>query len=727
MLDALRFDISAMDVTARAFASVKAQLGDVRGALAGISDQAMRTGRSMRNIGAGMSAAVTAPLSILGKQSVDLYDQQVRAQTAVETAIKSTGGAAGLSAEELFRMASGLQAMTTFGDEGILQDVTAPLLTFTKVAGPEFERAQGLVLDMSTLLKTDLKSAAMQVGKALNDPVKGVSSLAEAGVQFSADQQKMIKALVETGDVARAQGIILSELENQFGGQAAAAAGAPLGQWRQLQNAIGDVKEQLGEQVVPFLKPLVESVKEAVAWFADLDSEVKKTIVVIGGLAAAIGPVLGVMGLAVMGVTTLAGAFATLGTVLLANPIGLAIAAIAAGAAWIWYNWEPISEWFSSLWSTIRDRAIAGWDLIKGVFLNYTPAGLIYSNWDAIAGWFGEKWAAVQAGVSIAWDLISGLFTGKYSAMQIFSAGWSNLRAVFDPLMEQVKQSFVAGWESVKALAAQWVADFLAIGGEIVDGLKAGIQAKWDGLVGWFSERGNALKQSFKDTFGIRSPSRVFREYGGAITEGLSIGITDGLPMVDTAMQGLSAAVGKNGLAAAAQQTESAFKSMFQSIVSGSAKPKDALRTLGQSLLGNAASKLFDNAWAGIWGGLKSILPFADGGVIGGGRVQAFASGGIVTSPTTFPMQGGSGLMGEAGPEAIMPLARIGGKLGVRSEGGGGNSGGQMDVRVYVDQTGNWQAAVERISGNVVSRAAPAIVRQSVQATHSSFREVRPE
>ncbi len=74
----------------------------------------------------------------------------------------------------------------------------------------------------------------------------------------------------------------------------------------------------------------------------------------------------------------------------------------------------------------------------------------------------------------------------------------------------------------------------------------------------------------------------------------------------------------------------------------------------------------------GVGGLVQGILPFADGGSFSQGRVMPFANGGIVNSPTMFPMRGGTGLMGEAGPEAIMPLARgADGKLGVRTQGGG--------------------------------------------------------
>ncbi|UPH70904.1 phage tail tape measure protein [Abyssibius alkaniclasticus] len=87
------------------------------------------------------------------------------------------------------------------------------------------------------------------------------------------------------------------------------------------------------------------------------------------------------------------------------------------------------------------------------------------------------------------------------------------------------------------------------------------------------------------------------------------------------------------------------------------------------SLLGNGITNL-----------ISGIMPFAQGGVMTSGRVSAFASGGIVEGATTFPMRGGTGLMGEAGPEAIMPLARgADGRLGVR--GGGGS---QVNVTMNI-------------------------------------------
>ncbi len=106
----------------------------------------------------------------------------------------------------------------------------------------------------------------------------------------------------------------------------------------------------------------------------------------------------------------------------------------------------------------------------------------------------------------------------------------------------------------------------------------------------------------------------------------------------------------------------------------------DALRDIGRSMVQSAYSSVVtpvtDHLGSMLAGGvsqvMQGLMPFANGGSFSNGRVQAFANGGVVNGPTTFPMRGGTGLMGEAGPEAIMPLTRgTDGKLGVRSEGGG--------------------------------------------------------
>ncbi|MEM9844778.1 MAG: phage tail tape measure protein [Pseudomonadota bacterium] len=107
----------------------------------------------------------------------------------------------------------------------------------------------------------------------------------------------------------------------------------------------------------------------------------------------------------------------------------------------------------------------------------------------------------------------------------------------------------------------------------------------------------------------------------------------------------------------------------------------------------------------GVGGLFNGLLGFADGGSFAQGRVTPFASGGIVNGPTMFPMRGGTGLMGEAGPEAIMPLARgADGKLGVRTQGGG-------DVRVVMNISTPDAEGFRRSQAQIAAQVGRAISR----------------
>ncbi|WP_296280281.1 phage tail length tape measure family protein [Pseudoxanthomonas sp.] len=191
----------------------------------------------------GGAIAGGAAIAVVGlKKYIDNTIQAEKIQAQLVATIKSTGGAAGLAVGQLNDMADALMRATTFDDESINQ-VQGLLLTFTKIGGDVFPRATEAVLDMSTALGVDLKSAAMQVGKSLNDPVAGLTALSRAGVQFSETQKETIKDLVETGNVAQAQTLILKELETQMGGSARAARNTLGGALQALQNSFDNLLE----------------------------------------------------------------------------------------------------------------------------------------------------------------------------------------------------------------------------------------------------------------------------------------------------------------------------------------------------------------------------------------------------------------------------------------------------------------------------------------------------
>ena len=244
-----------------------------------VGDLERATGRAQRNVGnyadawgrvgslfsrglgfLGITAGIAGIKSFIDS-SIEAFREQEKAVAQVKAGIEATGGAAGLSLRQLKEEATALQRETLFGDEEILKNATAQLLTFTNITGENFKRTQAAALDLATRLDGDLKAASMQLGKALNDPVANLSALSRSGIQFSKEQKEVIKDLTETGRLAEAQTIILDELNKQYGGSAVAAANADAG-FTQLANSFGDVKEIVGQVIVEGLRPLIRQLKE---------------------------------------------------------------------------------------------------------------------------------------------------------------------------------------------------------------------------------------------------------------------------------------------------------------------------------------------------------------------------------------------------------------------------------------------------------------------------------
>ena len=297
-----------------------------------------KLGGNMQKTGKNLSRNLTLPILAFGAASVKAFDKQQKALAQVESGLRSTGNAAGFASEQLQKMAADLQGKTIFGDEVILKDATAQLLTFTNISGEQFARTQVAALDLATRLDGDLKSASIQLGKALNDPVANLSALSRSGIQFSEEQKATIKSLAETNRLADAQTIILDELNKQYGGSAEAAAQAGIGGIQQLQNSLGDLGEEFGKIISDNIGPFVEKVKSLVGFLRGLTDEQKKTIVQVAGFAAALGPAIFLLGKITTAVGGLLKIIRVLGVVMAANPIGLiatAIAGLVAGIAFL--------------------------------------------------------------------------------------------------------------------------------------------------------------------------------------------------------------------------------------------------------------------------------------------------------------------------------------------------------------------------------------------------------
>ncbi len=180
----------------------------------GIDDSTSKAERGFGKLGAAIGGAVAVGSVVsLGKGAFDaaIESQKIAAQT--EAAIKSTGAAAGITADEIGDMATAMSKKNAVDDEAI-QTGQNLLLTFTNIGKAEgiFERTTQASIDMAAAMGTDVKSAAMQLGKALNDPTDGLSKLTRAGVQFTDEQKKQIKAMQDAGNMAGADVVGLAAI-----------------------------------------------------------------------------------------------------------------------------------------------------------------------------------------------------------------------------------------------------------------------------------------------------------------------------------------------------------------------------------------------------------------------------------------------------------------------------------------------------------------------------------
>ena len=260
-----------------------------------------KVGAKLKQSFIAAGAAIVATIAIT-KKLIGLYAKQEQAEIQLAARIKSTGGAAGLTAKELKKMASELQSVTTFGDEAIIES-QALLLTFTKIGKDVFPKATEAILNLSQATGQDLKSSTIQLGKALNDPVAGIGALSRVGIQLSDDQKKQIKTFTELNNVAGAQQVILKELKTQFGG-AARAATQGTGAFKQLGNELGDVGEELGKGLVPIIKEFLPFLRNFIKGFQSLPKGLKVTASAVFALAPAfiaLNASLGPVGLAITG------------------------------------------------------------------------------------------------------------------------------------------------------------------------------------------------------------------------------------------------------------------------------------------------------------------------------------------------------------------------------------------------------------------------------------------
>lgn len=537
---------------------------------------------------AGAMAAV-ATVSVF-KSFIDEARESRKVAALTQSIIKSTGGAAKISAKQVGDLATAISNKTGVDDEAV-QSGSNLLLTFKNVRNEVgkgakiFDRATAAAVDLSAAGFGDIAGASKMLGKALNDPLKGLTALGKAGVTFTADQKKQIETLVKTGDILSAQKIILKEVESQVGGAAAAAAD-PM---EKLGVIIGNVKETIGTAFLPivdkaatwlgnvlpgavdkagqfFSQKLLPPLKVVTGFIQDKVIPLAGKIVTgFTGLGKKLVSAIGSVDLAGIGDKLWSGASKWAGTLIDGwksglekgdwKPLGKAIGEGITSAV------QNIGEGTGKLFDAIGNLIDkVDWGKL-GDKINTAIQGLLHSiDWgklgaslgDAVVMLFqktkdlGQKIGTAFKAVidKVDWkqigrdstnaigEFISGVDWGRVAkVLGISVLGSLKISKTVHDAVINAASDLVLGMLEVivnkMSEGREWIVKKTSeLGGWLWAGLKSGIVAGAKGIGSWLkSTIVDPVVNSVKSFFGVRSPSTVFAGIGLQLIAGLKGGI----------------------------------------------------------------------------------------------------------------------------------------------------------------------------------------------------------
>jgi len=254
-----------------AFVEVGARTKKFDSAMTRVGKRFKAVGASLARIGKRAAIAFGVVLAAGLVLATRAAMRQERAEAMLESVLKSTGYAAGLSAKQIKTYAADLQTLTGIGDEAIIEMQTM-IATFKGIKGDNFKRTTEAVMDMAAVMTggvataESMRSAAIQLGKALNDPVANMGALSRVGIQFDEQTKKQIKSLTKQGKLFEAQSIILKEVESEFGGVSKAIGKTFAGSLSLARGRFGDMMEEMGKMITqsPIIRDWLKKISEMI-------------------------------------------------------------------------------------------------------------------------------------------------------------------------------------------------------------------------------------------------------------------------------------------------------------------------------------------------------------------------------------------------------------------------------------------------------------------------------
>ena len=578
----------------------------------------------MVKAGKVMSIGITAPIVAAGTAAVKAAADLEMQQAAFETMLGSAEAATDMI-EDLRTMAAktpfGLKdladaskTMLGFGIEA--KNVLPYLRQIGDVSGGNAQRFASMALAFSQIQATGrlMGQDLLQLINAGFNPLQTISE--QTGESMIDLKQRMEKGGVSAEEIARAFASATEEGGRFFGGMARASETLS-GQLSTLKDDLIMLGIELVKELMPVLKEIVANVSAAVKWFQNLDDGTKSTITKVLGLAAAMGPLLIVGGKTIQGVSKMSDMFNKLGNMLGLTGgqmalITLAVVALAAAVFLIIKNWGPITDFFKGLW-------------------------------DKVVSIFNTSIEWIVSTVTKLWDGIVSIFNRSVDAVV------STVISLKDRALQFLVDSFWGAYQSIKTIIEQirvWVVDKLnAIVSPIKDvadkisGVFAALKEKLVGhsivpdMVDRIEEEMVRMNKALANPEGVEK----LRENIQAAAESAQWMVTQMSPFAD--------AVG------AAMMGSKDAAEMFKEAMKGAAAKileMIALEAFARAAMAAVPGPTFNPVAAGAY------LAAGTGALVAAGAIKALAEGGIVTRPTMA-------LVGERGPEAVIPLNKAGG------------------------------------------------------------------
>jgi ABC-type transporter Mla subunit MlaD len=607
-----------------------------------------QTKKAIKNVAAltaAIGAAVIAARKVAQavKGSMDAYLAQEKSLVKLAAALRATGGAVGYNITQMDDMAKSLSSMTGIADQAV-HEAQALMTTFTQVGKETFPQAIEAAADMSAMFGQDLQQSVIQLGTALNDPIRGVGRLRRIGISFSEEQKRQIEQFMEANDVMGAQGVILKELQVEFGGVAKAMGETAGGAINKFKNAMTDIKEVLGENLALALAPAAEAIAE----FANRNREKFAAIV------TNFPEIVRIVFKDALRIMRELMKFENI--VVIFKSLGIAIIKILWAAFKempgivinrLKFLLEPfkqlglfLGEVFSLAWDRFRNFGI---DAINGMIQKINSSGLAkffgieMGTLERVAVGsitpIGERWDEMIANMTDSGkQFIMGFVNIAIALKDETVAALSEIvDAVSDPAAKQQIQALLTNVES----SAERIQAIL--GG-------AGGGAGGQGTAGVFHDMSDAMMEAVgaadELTYRFVSAKSIIEE-----TQQQYLDLADtieGEVLNAFGLLGEALATGEDGWANFARGIIGSLASMLDAIAEQMmviAIAEKALSSLGPGAKFAAAATA--KVAAGVIRGIMT-------------NMTAMAEGGIVTGPTMI-------LAGERGPEAVVPLNKAGG------------------------------------------------------------------